>query len=47
MTSGLVKSSCLQTRMPVLADDDQIMDRDAEWFRDVDDRACHLDIRLL
>jgi hypothetical protein len=25
--------------MPVLADDDLIMDRDAERFRDVDDRA--------
>jgi hypothetical protein len=33
--------------MPVLAEDDLIMDRGAEWFRDVDDRACALDIRLL
>ena len=34
----------LQTRMPVLADDDVIVHRDAERFCDVDDLLRHLDV---
>src|SRR5258708_38202875 len=36
----------LQTRMPVLADDDVIVNRNAERSGDVDDRLGHLDVRL-
>src|SRR6266436_6021981 len=36
----------LQTRMPVLADDDVVVHGDAERRGDVDDRAGHLDIGL-
>src|SRR4029077_15096017 len=36
----------LQTRMSVLADDDVIVHRNAQWTRDVDDRLGHRDIRL-
>jgi len=32
--------------MPVLADDDVIMHGDPEWFCDLDDRLCHLDVGL-
>ena len=43
---GLDQFHPLQTRMPVLADDDVVVHRNAQWRRDVDDRACHLDIGL-
>ena len=36
----------LQTRMPVLADDDVIVHGDAERGGDVDDCSCHMNIRL-
>jgi hypothetical protein len=36
----------LQTRMPVLPDDDVIVHRDAQWRGDIDDRPRHLHIRL-
>jgi hypothetical protein len=32
--------------MPVLADDDVVVHRDAEGVGDVDDRFCHLAVRL-
>ena len=36
----------LQTRMPVLADDDVVMHGDAERGGDIDDRFRHLDVGL-
>ncbi len=36
----------LHARMPVLADDEVIVHRNAKRARDVDDRLCHLDVRL-
>jgi hypothetical protein len=36
----------LQARMPVVADDDVVMDGNAERGRDVDDRLGHLDVGL-
>ena len=32
--------------MPVLADDDVVVDGDAERGGDIDDRLCHLDVSL-
>jgi hypothetical protein len=43
---GLDQLHPLQTRMPVLADDDVVMHGDAERRGDIDDRLCHLDIGL-
>src|SRR5439155_7037171 len=39
-------SQPLHAGMPVLADDEVIVQGDAERAGDVDDRFCHLDIRL-
>jgi hypothetical protein len=36
----------LQTRMPVLADDDVVVHGDAERGGDIDDRLGHLDVGL-
>src|ERR1035437_7689570 len=44
-TSSLDQLQPLQAGMPVLADDDVIVDGDAERSGDIDDRPGHLDIR--
>jgi hypothetical protein len=36
----------LQTRMPILADDDVIVHGNAEWRRDIDDGFGHPDVGL-
>ena len=36
----------LQTRMPVLADDDVVVHGDAERLGDIDDGAGHLEVSL-
>jgi hypothetical protein len=38
-------ANILHAGMAVLAHDDVVAHRDAEWPCAIDDRACHLDIR--
>ena len=42
----LNQSHPLQARMPVPADDDVVVDRNAQRFCDIDDGPGHRDIRL-
>jgi hypothetical protein len=44
--AGLYQPQPLHAGMSVLADDDVIVHGDAERTGDVDDRFCHLDVRL-
>ena len=44
--SGLNQLQSLHADMPVLADDDVIVHGYPERAGDVDDRLCHVDIRL-
>jgi hypothetical protein len=34
----------LETRMPVAADDEVVVHRNAQWPRDLDDRPRHVDV---
>ncbi len=44
--TSLYQLQPLHAGMPVLADDEVIVHGNTERARDVDDRLCHLDIRL-
>ena len=35
---------CLETRVTVLADDEVVVHRNAQWPRDLDDRPGHVDV---